>query len=81
VQNRCRRKNGDYHEWTIFTAQNIEGPLDPSMVETKGCEWVSAEELQVLANTTHKHTSEVALGARVLEHVWLDFLTEASLIQ
>lgn len=81
INNQCRRTNGDYHMWTVYTAQASTNTTHASESETKGCEWVSPTALQVLANTTKNSESTVTQQkARVLETIWLNFFVELGFI-
>lgn len=81
VTNQCRRTNGDYHIWTVYTAQAGTKTTQASEAETLGCEWVSPVALQQLADTTKRQSQEAQLGERVLEGIWVDFLTEIGLVK
>lgn len=81
VDNKCRRKGGDHHIWTVFSARNISGHIVASKDETKGAGWYAPEVLQVLADRTRQSTGkETHVGAQVLELIWLDFFTELGFV-
>ncbi len=77
VNNKCRRKNGNFHIWTVYTAENIEGQITASPEETDGATWQSPRELQQLADQTRSNPERAHYaGAQILELIWLEFFTE-----
>ncbi len=73
IQNKCRRPEGDYHDWTVFAAQTNINEITPSLDETRGAKWYSNIELQEIAqNTINEKTDD----NKVFEAIWLDFLIE-----
>jgi 8-oxo-dGTP pyrophosphatase MutT (NUDIX family) len=79
--NKCRRKPGPKgvgHEWRVYTA-TVTGTLKPSPRETKNARWLTADELQVLADQTARY----AYGAHCdlgIEPVWCHWLAVAGLV-
>lgn len=62
------------HQWTVFDVE-VSGTLIPDLEETTGAEWVTADQLQELANVTIRHAVSGGaardLPARALEAVWV----------
>ena len=80
--NVCRRQGGDYHVWTVYRADNIDGAISASQEETRGASWYTPDRLQQLAEITRQQIeSEVRPGAQTLEHIWLNFFEELSLVK
>ncbi len=76
INNQCRRQNGDYHIWTVYTTSTDATQLRASSDETKGANWYSREQLwQVAENTRQQQIGRYA-GNLVFEPIWMDFLTE-----
>lgn len=86
VNNRCRRPGGDHHYWTVFTASQFSGELNPSADEAKGAGWYPIAQVQHLADLTAAYArgeySEEEWQARPgLEPVWVTFMAELGYIQ
>ena len=77
VENVCRRVNGDYHIWNVYTAETDTREIRASEEETRGAMWYPPERLQAIANRTKEISSrEEKIGSQVLELIWLDFFVE-----
>jgi ADP-ribose pyrophosphatase YjhB (NUDIX family) len=77
IDNKCRRPGGDFHDWTIFTAQTVSTEINRSQDETLGAKWYSKEELREIAQNTKQQNSE---SLKVFENIWLDFLVELNFL-
>lgn len=83
--NRCRRRGGDGHRWTVFEAQ-VTGDVTTAADETRDARWYTPAEAQALAARTAAHargelTVEEFAATPGLEPVWVEFLTDAGLIR
>lgn len=84
VSNNCRR-NGQYHNWWVYTTTDYEGDLDPKVDEAKNAGWYDRQALQDLAQRTHAYEAgRIAEDDWVknpgLEDVWLKFVLELKFI-
>ncbi|MER5424399.1 Pycsar system effector family protein [Streptosporangium roseum] len=85
--NRCRRAPGEAgvgHFWEVFRAE-VTGELAPSVRETRNVRWLSAEQLQELAERTVAYSrgelSEKEFEQNPgIEPVWVTWLHDAGLI-
>lgn len=81
--NRCRREPGQRgigHQWQIFRA-TVSGELNASQRETRNVRWLTADDLQALADRTidYAHgniTDDEFVTSPGIEPVWVRFLTE-----
>jgi 8-oxo-dGTP pyrophosphatase MutT (NUDIX family) len=55
----CRRKGGTFHDWWVFTVGNYTGEIKPSLDETKGADWYTASELQLLADRARQYQAQM----------------------
>lgn len=81
VDNQCRRPGGDHHLWSVFTANEFSGQIEPSPDETRGARWYPPREVEHLAERTRRleagHVSQEAWNREPgLEAVWLGFFAE-----
>jgi 8-oxo-dGTP pyrophosphatase MutT (NUDIX family) len=85
--NRCRRHPGDQgtgHQCHVFQAA-VTGDLNPSECEARNARWVTADELQALADRTvhyaHGRITDAEFEAGPgLEPVQVQFLVDAGLV-
>lgn len=83
-ENKCKRENGNWHDWEIFEAQT-RGELVGSKDETKNLGWYSKEELKYLSERTEEYLSgkikesdwQISPG---LEAVWFYWFKELKII-
>ena len=82
--NPCRRKNGTFHNWTIFKVE-ASGKIKASIDETKGVTWMSKKELQELSMRT-KLYNDGSIDEKLwkespgLEPVWDEFFKELKIL-
>lgn len=84
--NRCPRIGGDHHKWWVYEANEFEGVLRPSPVETQGAGWYTRKQLQELANRTRAFLAGKIPPAEWaanpgLEPVWIGFFVELDYIK
>lgn len=80
-RNRCRRQPGPRgigHQWTVFHA-TVTGDLNPSARETRNARWITADELQTLADRTATYARGALTDAQWaetpgIEPVWIAWL-------
>ncbi|MGW4889607.1 NUDIX domain-containing protein [Streptomyces murinus] len=85
--NQCRRlpgARGIGHEWTIFQA-SVTGILAPSVRETRNVRWLSAGELQALAERTVAYatgrlTAAEFVAAPGIEPVWVQWFANLGVL-
>lgn len=53
-QNKCRRQNGDWHDWKLFNVE-ATGLVERSLDETLGVKWLDKAELMELGVRTEKY--------------------------
>lgn len=81
VNNSCKRANGDYHIWSVYTynlSAEETNNLTGSPVETKQVFWCTVDKLQDLAQRTRDYQAKKINESDWqtnpgLEEVWLDF--------
>jgi 8-oxo-dGTP pyrophosphatase MutT (NUDIX family) len=72
IENQCRRQGGNYHDWTVFTAENSSGTLIASNDEILESKWIAPDELQTLADKTIETLSTpIEKGQQLLEPAWI----------
>ena len=82
IDNKCRRSGGEYHDWTVFTAESSTRETVASEEETNGLYWLNSEQLQDLADYTRStDPSNVNQKSRILEKVWLDFFVDLKFVR
>lgn len=82
--NHCRRLNGDWHYWYVYTAE-ANGEVKGNPDETKKVGWYSVDQISLLAQRTQQYLSgkisekdwEDSPG---LEVVWLEWLKQLKII-
>jgi 8-oxo-dGTP pyrophosphatase MutT (NUDIX family) len=85
--NRCRRAPGPRgvgHQWQVFTA-TVTGDLSPSQRETRNVRWLTAQDLQALADRTADHASGWLGTEQFAQHpgiepVWVRFLVDLGIV-
>ncbi len=83
-ENHCRRVNGTWHYWKIYTAE-VEGEVQRSPDETKQAGWFSPDQVKSLALRTENYLQgsipqtewEQSPG---LEPVWYEWFKELKII-
>ncbi len=82
--NKCRREDGNYHDWEIFEGKT-SGQVVGSKDETKKVGWFSKEEIRSLAERTEEYLSgkiddEVWKLSPGIEEVWFQWFKELKII-
>jgi ADP-ribose pyrophosphatase YjhB (NUDIX family) len=82
--NPCRRPDGHWHYWRIYTAQTI-GEAMPNRAEAKRLMWCSVEQLAELAARTNNFCAGKIgeadwISEPGLEPIWRDWLLELQYI-
>lgn len=75
VENQCRRPGGDYHDWTVYTAQIVATELALSVDEVRGASWFTKPEIQQLARQSTA-TPATQQNSLALEGIWRRFFEE-----
>ncbi|MCF6467435.1 NUDIX hydrolase [Nonomuraea sp. MG754425] len=84
--NRCRRLPGPRgvgHQWQIFRVE-VAGELNPSRRETRNARWLRLDELQTQTTLAYARGHLTAGEFRDrpgLEPVWVQWLTDADLVE
>jgi ADP-ribose pyrophosphatase YjhB (NUDIX family) len=83
-ENPCRRQNGSWHYWKIYSADFI-GEIKRSKEETKQAGWYSPIQIRNLANGTELYGDKIISDEEWqkspgLELVWYEFFKELKII-
>lgn len=83
--NHCRRQGGTFHDWWVFIADHFNGDIVPDTEETKGADWYTTEEVQLLADRTADYQAQMIeqqdwLANPGLEEVWVEMLRQLDVI-
>lgn len=84
--NHCRRRGGTFHDWWVFIVDHFSGNIVPSEEETKGADWYTMEEVQLLADRTAQYQAQMIEQAEWeanpgLEEIWVEMLQQLGLIR
>jgi 8-oxo-dGTP pyrophosphatase MutT (NUDIX family) len=84
--NHCRRQGGTYHDWWVFLVDHFTGYIVPNADETKGADWYTAEDLQLLADRTGQYQAQMIeqqdwLNEPGLEENWVTMLKQLGIIR
>lgn len=84
VENRCKRKEGDWHHWKVYEAE-VRGKIERSVEETKQVGWYTKSEIEELANKTEQYLqgkiTKIEWGKTPgIEPVWYNFFKKLTII-
>lgn len=65
LDNYCRRTGGTWHDWKIYKTE-VEGKINFSKEESKGCGWYTREQIIKLLDRTQKY-----LQGKISEEDWI----------
>lgn len=84
-ENACRREDGNWHYWKIYSVEVDDKNVSRSLSETKQFKWMDKEEINTLAQRTEKYinkeiSEEEWEKSPGIEPVWYEWLKELGII-